>query len=925
MRDEDYGAALTLAEGDDGIWSPPMAASACEQPDWRSLYEQAHTRAEKERARADAAQARAEELRRAEVDSRARAGSLKWQLDTCRNKLKAASEETKEVRRAAKDALFFQAEVARLETLLSQAGVESSKRSTIMSLRMEVARLGKAVKASQARAESLEGQLARLRATGSVLSKALYGRKSEQQEKPRSGRKRGQQRGAAGHGRTQRPGLEERTEEHNPPADARVCSCCAKPYVANGERSSTVIEIEVKAHTRRIVRPRWRRNCDCASSPLEVSAPPVPRLFPNTPYGISFWARFLFEHCACFRPLHRVGAWLCAQGLSVSPGTLANTLKRFVALFEPVAEAILAHQNEAALRHADETTWRVQALREEGRSSRAWLWTSVSNDAVYFHIDPSRSAEAAHKLFAEAVLDTVIVCDRYSAYKRLARLLGGLVTLAWCWSHQRRDFIECAAGQVSLTQWCGGWIERIASIYRLNDARLEHYDPGLKRQTPEFDAAQGALNEALDALFAHAERELAGLADQAREGKALRSLVNHRDGLSVFVDRPQVPMDNNLAERVLRGPVIGRRLSFGSDSETGARFTAVMYSVIATLSLNGIDVLRWLEAWLTACAHNGGRPADDLSPWLPWSMRRGPQAQLHDAAMTGAVECRYYGRDFTAEEMALLRALIAVDPHPTRAALSREFCRRIGWFKPDGGLKDMMARVTMLAMHRDGLIVLPPPKGRQYRPKPIVLGHDTEPPLFPAPTTLDDVRPLALRTVVRDTREGKRWNEFIARYHYLGYKTLVGAQMRYAVHDRNGWALAMLGFSTAAWKLAPRDHFIGWTPPLREKNLPLVVDNPRFLILPWINIHNLGSHILAIVRRRLPQDWTERYHTTPVLIETFVETPRYTGAVYRASGWTHVGATQGRGRYDRHTKRSQPRKDIWLRPLRKDWKRTLNR
>ena len=228
--------------------------------------------------------------------------------------------------------------------------------------------------------------------------------------------------------------------------------------------------------------------------------------------------------------------------------------------------------------------------------------------------------------------------------------------------------------------------------------------------------------------------------------------------------------------------------------------------------------------------------------------------------MTGAVECRYFGRDFTAEEMALLRALIAVDPQPTRAALSREFCRRIGWFKPDGGLKDMMARVTMLAMHRDGLIVLPPPKGRQYRPKPIVFGHDTEPPLFPAPTTLDDVRPLDLRTVVRDTREGKLWNEFIARYHYLGYKTLVGAQMRYAVHDRNGWALAMLGFSTAAWKLAPRDHFIGWTPRVRENNLPLVVDNPRFLILPWITIPNLGSHILAIVRRRLPQDWTERYH-----------------------------------------------------------------
>jgi len=293
--------------------------------------------------------------------------------------------------------------------------------------------------------------------------------------------------------------------------------------------------------------------------------------------------------------------------------------------------------------------------------------------------------------------------------------------------------------------------------------------------------------------------------------------------------------------------------------------------------------------------------------------------------MTGAVECRYYGRDFTEDEMALLRALIAEPAQLSRRALSIEFCRRIGWLKPDGGLKDMMARVTMLAMHRDGLIELPPPRWQRSRPKPIVFGPDTEPPLFPAPTILDEVRPLDFRIVVHSTREGRVWNEFVARYHYLGYKTLVGAQMRYAVHDRNGWPIAMLGFSTAAWKLAPRDAFIGWTPEMREKNLPLVVDNPRFLILPWVEIPNLGSHILAIVRRRLPTDWTERYATTPVLIETFVETPRYTGAVYRASGWTRVGTTQGRGRYDRHTKRAQPKKDIWLRPLRKDWRRTLNR
>ena len=128
---------------------------------------------------------------------------------------------------------------------------------------------------------------------------------------------------------------------------------------------------------------------------------------------------------------------MSAQGLTVSPGTLADSLKRFVPLFEPLAEAILAPRTRRRCAMADETSWRVQELRGEDRSSRAWLWVSVSNDAVSFHIDPSRSAEAAQKLFGDALLDTVIVCDRYSAYKRLARLREGKVTLAFCWSHMR--------------------------------------------------------------------------------------------------------------------------------------------------------------------------------------------------------------------------------------------------------------------------------------------------------------------------------------------------------------------------------------------------------------------------------------------------------------------------------------------------------
>ncbi len=293
--------------------------------------------------------------------------------------------------------------------------------------------------------------------------------------------------------------------------------------------------------------------------------------------------------------------------------------------------------------------------------------------------------------------------------------------------------------------------------------------------------------------------------------------------------------------------------------------------------------------------------------------------------MSEAIECRYYGRDFTVAQMTLLRTLIASPEGYSRRALSRVFCQRIGWYKPDGGLKDMMARCAMLAMHRDGLITLPPRRQAPTRRQPIVFGPETEPPQSSVPTTLDDVQPLSVRIVVSGTAEGQRWNQFIARYHYLGYQTLVGAQMRYAVEDRHGHPIALLGFSTAAWKLAPRDRFIGWTAEQREQNLPRVIDNPRFLILPWIRIPNLGSHLLAIMKRRLPEDWTTRYGVTPVLIETFVQIPTYTGAVYQASGWIRVGTTQGRGRYDRYKRFDKPQKDIWLWPLRRDWQRTLQR
>ena len=262
---------------------------------------------------------------------------------------------------------------AKSSAIVRATALIASLREKSAGLRAEVLDLTAENAALTSQVETLQAQLDKLRSTRSVLSKALYGSRSERQKKPGTGRKRGQQRGTAGHGRTRRPGLGKKKETRQPPEDARICPRCGKPYAANGERCTTLFEIDAEAYENTVVRPRYRRTCGCASAPRKVTAPAVTRLFETTPYGISVWACMLYERFVCLRPLCRVAAWMADVGLAISPGTLADSIKRFVPLFEPLYEAILAHQNEAALRHADETSWRVQAYREKGRSSRAWL------------------------------------------------------------------------------------------------------------------------------------------------------------------------------------------------------------------------------------------------------------------------------------------------------------------------------------------------------------------------------------------------------------------------------------------------------------------------------------------------------------------------------------------------------------------------
>ena len=279
---------------------------------------------------------------------------------------------------------------------------------------------------------------------------------------------------------------------------------------------------------------------------------------------------------------------------------------------------------------------------------------------------------------------------------------------------------------------------------------------------------------------------------------------------------------------------------------------------------------------------------------------------------------RYCGRAFSPDDLQAIVRTIELNPTVRRTPLSRLVCEQLSWRRPDGRLREMSCRVAMLRMQADGLITLPASlisKPRR-RARFIATPATDEQPLLLA--AVHELPALKLSIVDGRATPSRLWNEYVARYHYLGYTPMSGSQIRYSVHagDR---LVALLSFGASAWKLADRERFIGWSHEQREKNLQLIVNNARFLILPWIQSKGLASKILALAARRLPVDWAARYGYRPVLLETFVESPRHKGTCYKAANWQLVGRTVGRGKKSAVHQQVLPTKDIWLYPLRHDF------
>lgn len=281
------------------------------------------------------------------------------------------------------------------------------------------------------------------------------------------------------------------------------------------------------------------------------------------------------------------------------------------------------------------------------------------------------------------------------------------------------------------------------------------------------------------------------------------------------------------------------------------------------------------------------------------------------------------GRRVGPEDVDLVRYWLATEPDWNRSRLSRELCQRWDWRNGAGRFKDMACRTLLLKLERRGQIRLP----ARQRPNPNAL-RNRQPLELPCDRTpiegaLGDLQPLRIEPLGEGHPDLALFRFLLQQHHYLGLRNSVGENLKYLARDRHGRLLACLLFGAAAWKVKARDAWIGWSPAQRRDGLERLANNTRFLVLPWVHVPHLASHLLGQIARRLSADWMAKYGHDIELLETFVDRERFRGTCYRAAGWRHVGATAGRSRNDRDQALSVPVKDLYVQPLFPDFRRRL--
>jgi transposase len=478
------------------------------------------------------------------------------------------------------------------------------------------------------RETKLKAEVERLQALLRLREQQLFGRKTETTAAtdpaaplatptdPPPRRSRGPQPGKPGPKRRDYSHLPAVVEDHQLAPDQGRCSQCGQPFDDfPGTEDSIILEVDVRAHRRVIRRRRYRPACSCAAHPGLVTAPPPSRLIPKSILGVSIWVSLLLDKYLFYRPTYRFLADWATHSLDLSSGTVADGLKRLVPLFEPVYEALVRHSQSQTLWHADETRWLVFASIEGKVGYRWYLWVFHSAEVVVFVLAAGRSHDVPEEHFGPVEGRGLLVVDRYQAYQAIDKVKSGLIVLAFCWAHVRRDFVRLAKSWSDQESWSLEWVAEIGTLYHLNDERLKVRD-----DAAAFAVADRALRVAVKNFGERGQEQLREADVHPARQRVLESLGDHWAGLTVFVEHPEVPMDNNTAERSERGPVVGRKNYYGSGSVWSGRLAAMQFSLFQTLCLWGLNPRLWLSAYLSACAAAGGRAPADVDRFLPWNL-----------------------------------------------------------------------------------------------------------------------------------------------------------------------------------------------------------------------------------------------------------------------------------------------------------------
>ena len=465
-----------------------------------------------------------------------------------------------------------------------------------------------------------------LKAKLRLRERELFARKSERRKRcerhngaqdPSTASKnpRGHPRGTPGHGRKDYSHVPVQEEWVELAGEERRCASCGLPFEqVGGSEDSEQVEVEVRAYRRRFRRRRYRPTCRCEHLPAVVAAPPPPKVIPKGRYGISVWVTVLLDKFCFLRPTQRLLEDLTTHGLALSMGTVTDGLRRLAPLFEPIMDEIVTRNLDERQWHADETRWLVYEPVEGKVGFGWWLWVFESPSAVVFVLDRSRSARVPEAHFA-GVEGGVLIVDRYAAYKALSGVKAGRILLAFCWQHVRRDFLGVARDWRGQESWGNQWLDAIGELCHLNRLRVEVLD-----DPAAFASRDTELRRAIERMTTRRDEELSCPDLHPARRRALASLRNHWEGLTLFVDRPEIPMDNSAAERRLRGPVVGRKTFYGSVAVWAGQLAATLFSLFATLKLWNINPRPWLTAYLEACAQHGGNAPPDAASFLPWNL-----------------------------------------------------------------------------------------------------------------------------------------------------------------------------------------------------------------------------------------------------------------------------------------------------------------